>query len=130
MLDKNPTVIDVSFQPMSVANRGLNSSRLIAPEKITKVDYPPIPVIELPEPEWKIGITNSGLRIVSSRLEEKRIIYLAEGLGGKTYRAILKNPYLVMKVEGAKVETDELIISFENTSKTDFTRKEIIITFK
>ena len=130
MLDKNPTAIDVSFQPMSVANRGLNSSRLIAPEKITKVDYPPIPVIELPEPEGKIGITNSGLRIVSSRLEEKRIIYLAEGLGGKTYRAILKNPYLVMKVEGAKVETDELIISFENTSKTDFARKEIIITFK
>ncbi len=130
MSDKNPTAIDVRFQPMSVANRGLKSSRLTAPEKITKVDYPPIPVIELPEPEGKIGITNSGLRIVSSRLEEKRIIYLAEGLGGKTYRAILKNPYLVMKVEGAKVETDELIITFENNSKTEFTRKEIIITFK
>jgi hypothetical protein len=127
---ENSKQIDIKFQPISIANSGLKSSRVTAPEGRANVEFSPIPMIGLPEQIGEIGMTNSGMRVISSKLEGKRIKYLVEGFNSKTYRAIMINSDLVVKVDGANLENNDLVIKFDKTLKHDFTSKEIIITFR
>jgi len=120
----------INFQPITLANKELKNVLLQSTEQVAKVEYPQISTIDFPMSFNEIGSKNYGFRIISSKVENSQIRYHLEGVNGKTLICRIINPSMVLTVDGARIEGDKLIITFDKNQKEKFVRKEIVITFK
>jgi len=85
-----------------------------------------LPVI----PDIKVGDSDSGLKILSFQKNNISITLKVEGISGKTYRLSVMHPEFIKEIEGASVETDQLIMKIPDDNPGDFITHMVYIELK
>ncbi|MCX6169786.1 MAG: hypothetical protein NTX65_10625 [Ignavibacteriales bacterium] len=94
-----------------------------------KINYKPATAIYSLSHTIPIGETNEGLKIISQKLEGKKLIVNCEGKAGRVYELGIMNGYLVKSVSGAELENEKLSIHVSG-SGNEFVKHEISIEMK
>ncbi len=79
-----------------------------------------------PDTPLQIGEEDSSLKVTEIEEKDGRIEINLEGISRKEYILRVRNPELVKKVEGGRLEKERIIIFFEK-GKGDFEKKKVLI---
>ena len=94
-----------------------------------EINYKPVAAVYSLFQTVPIGATNEGLKIISQKLEGKKLIVSCEGKAGRIYELGIMNGELVKSVSGAELENDKLLIRVSG-SGNEFVKHEISIEVK
>lgn len=93
------------------------------------INYKPTVVIYSLLESIPIGATNEGLKIISQKLEGKKLTISCEGKPEKEYELGIANGELVKSISGADLNNGKLLIHFSE-SGNEFVKHEISIEMK
>ena len=101
-------------------------------DKPMRVEIVYRPTVEILPPftESRVGNGNRGLKIISLRRHEDRLVLECEGLAGEMYSIRVVNPGLIQNVEGGRLEGGTVVIRFPEGEWGEFLRKTITMTTK
>jgi len=96
---------------------------------LTQIHIQIEPTVEIlpPRVDSRVGDRNKGLKIISITREGATLILECEGLAGETYALPMLHPELIQRMEGGTLEGDAVLISFPDSSRPEFLRKQIRI---
>jgi hypothetical protein len=80
--------------------------------------------------EIPLGMTNTGLKIISSQMEDNAISIDCYGIAGKTYYLGIKNQEFVLSVEGGKVIGEKLQVEIPDSKIDGFIKHHVVIKVK
>ncbi|HZX11143.1 MAG TPA: GH116 family glycosyl hydrolase [Acidobacteriota bacterium] len=85
-----------------------------------------LPVI----PEIKVGEPDSGLKVISLYRKNQALTLKLEGISGKIYNLSVMHPEFIKKINGAEVESDQLIIKIPDDNPGEFITHKVHIELK
>jgi len=94
-----------------------------------QIDLKYIPTVEiLPTvPKTRVGDRNKGLKIISIKKEASKLMIRVEGLAHQNYALRVTNPEKIMKVEGAVLNSDKLILTMPDGKFGQFISYRIVL---
>jgi glycogen debranching enzyme len=78
----------------------------------------------------QIGDINRGLKIISLKKENSKLMAQVEGLSSETYHMQVTMPERIAKVEGAELKGDKLLLTIPDSKVADFVPYRIVIYLK
>lgn len=94
-----------------------------------EINYKPAAAVYSLAQRVSIGATNEGLKIVSQKLEGKKLTISCEGKPGKDYELGLMNDESVKSISGANLKDKKLFIRISGNGN-EFVKHEILIELK
>lgn len=125
-VDSKPINFEVIKHEQAVQ---LKSSFTIKDKHEVVLKYKPSVEIYLPDESTPIGATNEGLKIISQRFNENKLILDLEGLPGRDYKLGVINEDLISSIEGAKEINGKLIIKIPRDGNK-FVKYQVVINIK
>lgn len=127
---KNGGKIGIDFAPRYLLKNQAGRLNFSDNGEVAKIPYEPLPSIDWEEGKSIPGNKNSGLRFISCRLENDKLIYRLAGRAGKIYRCRLLNHELASGIEGATFSDGAVLIEFAGGGKQEFLEKDLSLTLR
>ncbi len=81
-------------------------------------------------PKTEVGDRNKGLKIISLKKEASHLVLQVEGLANNAYQLAIMNSENIAGVDGAKLNGNKLLLSFQKGEPGQFVPRKVVIRLK